>query len=147
MPSLARNFKEVHSIDLDTRALKYVKDSFHLNNVNIAESTSEKLPYPDEYFDLIFAADVLEHFRNSFNIQKEFKRVLKKNGYLIISGPTENLLYQLARKFLYKRKKPKDHFTDVFQVMDNSKKLFKIDKIETLPIRAIPGFKIYLAKK
>lgn len=147
MPSLSKNFKEVYSLDLDTRALEYVKDRFKLENVKIIKGEKDVLPFKDDFFDIIFATDVLEHFKDSYNIQKEFKRVLKKDGILIVSSPTENLMYVLARKFMYKRKKPADHYTNVYQIMNITKKFFKIENIRTIPTILIPAFKIYRAIK
>lgn len=147
MLSLAKNFKKVYSLDLDTRSLEYVKKRYKLKNVKIIKGATTGLPFKDEFFDIIFATDVLEHFRNSEKIQNEFKRVLKKNGCLIASGPTENLIYRLAREFMYRRKKPIDHYTNVEDIIKKSGKIFKIEKIKILPFSLIPGFKIYRARK
>ena len=50
-----------------------------------------------EYFDEIFALDCLEHIDKLEFELNQIKRVLKNNGSLIISGPTENILYKLGR--------------------------------------------------
>lgn len=149
MPTLAENFAEVYSLDLDTSSLEYVKKLCQLKNVNVikGKQNDDRLPFPDNFFDIIFAADVLEHFKDSSKIQEEFKRVLKKGGDLIISGPTENFLYRLARKYVYKQKKPKDHYTDVYDVMKKTSRVLKIGKRKIIPCIFIPGFKIYKAKK
>lgn len=147
MPTLSKNFKEAHCLDLNTNALHHVKKLFNLSNVKIVQGKAGKLPYKDEEFDIIFATDVLEHFPDSFEIQKEFQRVLKKQGLLIISGPTENFLYRMARKFMYKRAKPIDHYTDIHHVLEKTSKLFSIEKTKTLPLPIIPGFKIIKARK
>lgn len=148
MPSLSKNFKEVYSLDLDTAPLRYMKEKNNFNNVKIIQGNkNNKLPFKDNFFDIIFAADVLEHFKESSEIQKEFKRVLKKGGYLVVSGPTENKLYEIGRKFLYWRKKPSDHYTDVKEVMKKSSELFKIESVKTIPLPVIPAFSIYRAKK
>lgn len=147
MPTLSKNFKSVYSLDRNTDSLKYVKQKYKLENVTISNSPGETLPYNDNFFDLIIAADVLEHFQDSRKIQEEFLRVLKKGGCLIVSGPTENFLYRLARKFIYRYKKPADHYSDVEKIIKISSRLFRIEKVKTLPVFFIPGFKIYRAKK
>lgn len=146
LPTLSKNFKKVNSIDINTTSLEYIKKEYNLENVEITKNIGTKLPYKNETFDIVFATDVLEHFKDSTEIQKEFSRVLKKEGILIISGPTENKLYVLARKFLYKREKPIDHYSNVEDVMKKSKLFFNIEKIKVLPL-GIPIFKIYRAKK
>ena len=149
LPSLSKNFDRVYALDLETESIEYVKRTYKLKNVEITKVKrgKSKLPYKEDFFDFIFVADVLEHFKNSLEIQKEFKRVLKRGGFLIVSGPTENLFYRLARKYIYRKKKPKDHYTNIFDVMHKSKMLFKIEKTAVLPCFLIPGFKIYRAKK
>lgn len=148
MPSLSKNFKEVYSLDLNTKSLEYVKKDNNLSNVVITKGTGEdKLPYEDNFFDIVFAADVLEHLQDSIRIQKEFKRVLKRNGLLIISGPTENLIYKIARRAIYWFwKKKEDHFSNIDEIIGKSRKLFKVEEIKVLPFALIPGFKVYRAK-
>nr|QBM01226.1 undecaprenyl-phosphate 4-deoxy-4-formamido-L-arabinose transferase [uncultured archaeon] len=150
MPSLSQNFSEVYSLDLDISSIDYLKKLYKLKNVKILRGINDekyRLPFKDNFLDIIFAADVLEHFRDSSEIQREFKRVLKKGGCLIVSGPTENFLYRIARKYVYKQKKPKDHYTNVYDVMKKTSKLLKIEKSKTLPCILVPGFKVYKAKK
>ncbi len=47
----------------------------------------ENLPYDDEYFDKIVCIEGLEHIENPANAIREFARILKKNGSLIVSVP------------------------------------------------------------
>lgn len=44
-------------------------------------------PFPDDYFDLIEAFHVLEHLDKPFLIMKEFHRILKKDGTLVVKVP------------------------------------------------------------
>lgn len=147
MPSLSKYFKEVYVFDINVATLEYVKMKYNLENVTISISDSNKLPYKDSFFDIIFAADTLEHFKDSRDIQKELRRILKNEGCLIISGPTENFVYILCRKIFYKYKKPLDHYTDIKNVMERTKELFKINKVKILPNLLIRGFEVYRAVK
>lgn len=47
----------------------------------------EKLPYRDDSFDFVVCVEGLEHIENPANAVREFKRVLKTNGKLIVSVP------------------------------------------------------------
>lgn len=49
-----------------------------------------KLPYNDDHFDLIICAQVIEHLRNTDYVLSEVNRVLKKDGFLILSFPNIN---------------------------------------------------------
>lgn len=50
---------------------------------------NEKFPFPDDYFDIVHANQVIEHLADTDNFIKEIWRVLKPGGYAIIC--TENL--------------------------------------------------------
>lgn len=52
----------------------------------------------DDVFDRILALDVLEHIENVEPILRCFKKILKSDGQVILSGPTENIFYRLGRK-------------------------------------------------
>src|SRR3989344_3545652 len=78
-------------INEDIIKLKIKNASFIVIKLN------EQLPFKEEYFDEIFALDCLEHIDKLEFELDQIKRVLKNNGSLIISGPTENILYKLGR--------------------------------------------------
>ena len=93
------------------------------------------------------AADVLEHFSNPSQIQEEFKRVLKNGGYLVISGPTENLVYRISRRLIFWFwKKKEDHLSNVNDLIDISEKLFDLEECKSLPNSLIAGFKVYKSR-
>jgi len=45
------------------------------------------LPFENNYFDFVFAGEIIEHLFDSRFFLKEVHRVLKINGYLILSTP------------------------------------------------------------
>ncbi|MCU0608245.1 MAG: class I SAM-dependent methyltransferase [Chitinispirillaceae bacterium] len=47
----------------------------------------EKLPYPDEHFDVVLANQVLEHVKDHFYVVSEISRVIKKGGVFIVGVP------------------------------------------------------------
>lgn len=48
---------------------------------------NEKLPFEDGVFDGIFILEVVEHVELAENLLKEIKRILKDDGWMIISTP------------------------------------------------------------
>jgi SAM-dependent methyltransferase len=64
----------------------------------ILDLNNDKIPYPDEYFDLGIACEVIEHLANPDNLLSEASRVIKKGGYFLISTP--NLASWLNRILL-----------------------------------------------
>jgi len=122
---LSHLFDSVDIIDLDTSDAEKVIEYFDFHNINLIcediGNFDNKLAY-----DLIIAADVLEHF-SDLQIPLQFiKRHIKSDGLLIVSLPTENGLYTLGRAIIRKTK-PLDHYhssTEVMQVLaDNGFKL------------------------
>lgn len=55
--------------------------------VSILNVESERLPYEDETFDVVVAGDIIEHLFDSENLLKESYRVLKDEGFLVLSTP------------------------------------------------------------
>jgi ubiquinone/menaquinone biosynthesis C-methylase UbiE len=49
--------------------------------------SNKKSPFPDEAFDLCTFLDVIEHVENPDNAIKEIHRVLKKEGFLLLTTP------------------------------------------------------------
>jgi len=56
------------------------------------------LPFKSKSFDIIYALDILEHLENVELALIEIKRVLKDDGFLIVSIPNENIFYRIGRK-------------------------------------------------
>lgn len=56
---------------------------------------AENLPFQDKSFDYVICTEVLEHVIDPKAVLKELKRVVKKNGLVIISVPNEKLISNL----------------------------------------------------
>jgi SAM-dependent methyltransferase len=56
---------------------------------------NEPLPYPNEYFDFVVCVEAIEHLRDPWVTVMELKRVLKRNGKLVITTP--NILSMTSR--------------------------------------------------
>jgi len=79
---------DITACDISKDALDYSKKKFQEGLIKFVEASVEKLPFPDNYFDLVVCTEVLEHVENLERAEKELMRVVKKeNGYLIISAP------------------------------------------------------------
>ena len=58
-----------------------------IDKFQIANIEHENIQAPDEYFDIIICADVLEHLVDPWSIIDKVSRCLKKDGLLIVSIP------------------------------------------------------------
>lgn len=59
----------------------------HLDNYIVGNIEEITLPYPEEYFDVVICADVLEHLVDPWTTIKKLKKHLKKDGLFIASIP------------------------------------------------------------
>ena len=73
----------VAGIDIVELNQKTVLDNFVCGDVE----KIEMLPYPENFFDIIICADVLEHLKDPWTTVKKLKKHLKEKGYFISSIP------------------------------------------------------------
>ena len=83
---------EVEGIDADPGSHgvgRFIKEM--VNTVPIKQGFAENLPYANETFDVVYSSHVLEHVNDEAKALAEMRRVLKKNGVLIIGMPSSNM--------------------------------------------------------
>lgn len=88
LPSLQR-YGDVTGVDLSDEALKLAK-----KRGKVVKSEITKLPFKSGSFDLVVCLDVLYHqwVEDDSRVIKEFNRVLKKGGLLLLREPAMNWL-------------------------------------------------------
>ena len=77
--------EEVYGVDISVDAVLLAqKRGIHALTVDLNNS---KLPFEDNFFDLVYAGEIIEHLYDCESFIKECARVLKKDGHLIITTP------------------------------------------------------------
>ncbi|MBS4203407.1 class I SAM-dependent methyltransferase [Lederbergia citrea] len=80
--------KSVTASDLTQEMLStaenFIKGNGHLNVVFV-EADAEKLPFPDETYDIVTCRIATHHFPNIENFTKEVYRVLKNGGQFLLN--------------------------------------------------------------
>ncbi|WP_071516631.1 methyltransferase domain-containing protein [Geitlerinema sp. PCC 9228] len=115
LPTLSTQFDRVCFVDLESREAYQVIKHYRISNVEILAEDIAKVHMPAATFDVIVAADVLEHFADLSVPTQALRRWLKPKGILLTSLPTENWLYNCLRK-LSGLQKPKDHYHTGYEV-------------------------------
>jgi len=81
---------EIYGCDISEEAIQYAKKKYSHKNIKYEIADSSSLRFSDEYFDCIVSFETLEHIQNYNKTLDELRRVLKKNGILIISTPNKD---------------------------------------------------------
>lgn len=148
LPFLSNISKQVIAMDVDLLPIQSVRKYIPIaNNVQIKDATKINIiDLSKDSFDIIIALDVLEHVQDLSKTLSELFSLLKPNGQLIVSGPTENILYQIGRKIAGPEYSGAYHERGIAEIKDEIKKIAKIHHIATL-YQPIPLFEIFSASK
>ncbi len=84
---LSENAVEVIGLDIDEKSIEHAKNKYKKNNLTFIEGSCSQLPFDDSCFDMVISFETLEHLEQQQEMLAEFKRVLRKDGVLIISTP------------------------------------------------------------
>lgn len=81
-------YVDIHGIEIS----KPLADIAIKNGVKVSliDIEYEKYPFDDENFDIIVSGEVVEHIINTDNFFFEINRVLKKDGFFVLSFPNIN---------------------------------------------------------
>lgn len=99
---LAKLGAKVTALDFSEKALTEIAKNAEKEKVIIKtiQANAEKIPYPDNSFDLIFHQGFLEHFHDPLKMISEQKRILRKDGFLVIDVPQKFTTYTLKKHLL-----------------------------------------------
>lgn len=93
-------FREIYGLDIDNYLNQEVLGSNIFKDFRKLDLSWDKLPWPDNYFDLAAAWCVLPHLENPHNCLREAHRVLRPGGIFIVSMP--HIASLRARKIFFK---------------------------------------------
>ena len=80
-------------IDIYDKAIEYAKKRYP--NIKFQVASVAKLPFKNNTFDLILFYETIEHVENPRACLLEIKRVLKKDGTLILAMDSGSLLFRI----------------------------------------------------
>lgn len=81
--------KRVIGVDISKDAITHAKAHCADQKIEFIVSDATKLPFPDNFFDVIVSFETIEHVRNHEKYLSECKRVLKGGGVFICSSPNK----------------------------------------------------------
>ena len=86
---LAEAASLVCGVDISAEAIEHAKNKYQKDNLLFHTGSVADIPFDNESFDIIISFETIEHVSEDLQIQflNEIKRVLKKDGLLIMSSP------------------------------------------------------------
>jgi 2-polyprenyl-6-hydroxyphenyl methylase/3-demethylubiquinone-9 3-methyltransferase len=141
LPYLSPRYDAVYGVDL---APQFARDFLarwsadagrEPDNISICSGLPE-LGLPDHAVDLILALDVLEHVDDLPTVLQHMARLLKPQGLLLVSGPTENGMYRLGRsigqRFAGSEFSGHYHHRNIYDVQRELEKVFTVKIVRRL---------------
>jgi len=98
--SLSKMRHDTVGIEIDPERVDIAKKNmkkFGISDEKILQGDLSNLPFKDGEFDAIFCHGVIEHIADSERAVKEMARVLKKDGYAMISVPNRYTSFTLSK--------------------------------------------------
>jgi ubiquinone/menaquinone biosynthesis C-methylase UbiE len=132
---IAKKAKKIYAIDIAKNAFDKIKNKLPKNLI-FKQGNIEKLNFKNQFFDKIVSVETIEHLLYPEKALKEFSRILKNNGILILTYPTiDQTIVAKIEKFL--------HIRDLFPVSEH---LTEWDYNKVIKKTEKQGFKFIKAK-
>lgn len=123
LPDLANNYDFVVGMDLSLDMLKKIETK-NQSLKGLVSADGSRLPFSSGAFDIIVCRSSLHHVRKLGQALEEISRILKKDGILVFSEPSnDSLPIRLARKIMYKASSRFDEGDEAFLTEDLLKSL------------------------
>lgn len=109
LPDLAGYADAVYGADIHDEPTR-VAESLAANGVEaeLVASGAEKMPWPDDFFDLIVAVSALEFVADLDAVCREVKRLLRPGGRFLVVTPGRSPLLDLGLKIMTGESAKKD---------------------------------------
>jgi len=84
---LSKLAEKVIGVDISDEAISHAKAKYNAVNLQYICGSADKIPCDDGLFDIVVSFETIEHHDKHEEMMLEIKRVLKKDGILIMSSP------------------------------------------------------------
>ncbi|MDZ7587272.1 MAG: class I SAM-dependent methyltransferase [Patescibacteria group bacterium] len=80
------NFAKVDAYDIDARAVKFAREKYH-QSINLNLYDDNILNIKKNNYDLVICSEVLEYIADDLAVLNKINKMLKPNGYFILTVP------------------------------------------------------------
>jgi len=141
---------QIFGVDIDEEALKQARAKGV--TAYLVDVSREKLPFAENFFEVVLMLDVIEHIENPDHAIREAYRVLKRGGFLILTTPNltswyNRVLILLGKPILGIDLSTKWRYTyplGIEQVISGHRRLYTLDSLKGL--LSFYGFKMVKSK-
>jgi SAM-dependent methyltransferase len=124
------NTRVLQAAGWEATALEYSDAGVELaraRGVHVVQGDARSIPFPDDYFGLLVAFDVLEHIEEDDQVVAEIARVVRPGGKVLIAVPADPRLWSAHDEAIghvrrYSR-------TELVALFDSS--CFRVDKVRS----------------
>lgn len=88
------NCAKVTGLDYSVSAIEYAHE--HFPNIDFACGDAYDSPYSNGFFDVLVCNNLWEHVPDPLFLLSRIKRIIKPNGYLVMSTPSRYRLHNLV---------------------------------------------------
>ncbi len=117
-------------------------DTWDYSKLNIVSDITT-IPEPDESFDVILCSEVIEHLPKPINAIKEFNRLLKNDGILILTAPFCSIThfapyhyYSGYNRYFYEQLLPENEFKIIELEANGNYFEYLAQEIRRIPLMA-----------
>lgn len=96
---LSEKAKEVTGLDISAETVENANKKYGKDNLSFRAGSVESLPFEDDSFDVVISYETIEHVTGEIqeSFLKEIRRVLKPDGFLIMSTPNKAVYTDLVK--------------------------------------------------
>jgi len=87
--------KTVLGVEVDAETVDHARGNYSAPNLSFLQADAASLPLTDASMDAVVSFETLEHLKDQRRFLAEVKRILRPNGFLVISMP-DRLVYSAA---------------------------------------------------
>jgi len=84
-------------VDVSPQAIEHARQRYAGEGIEFRVADCLDLPFEDGSFDCIVSFETLEHLEDHDGLMKEFRRVLKPGGFVVLSSPDKAIYTDLLK--------------------------------------------------
>lgn len=84
---MSNSAKSVVGVDISAEAVAFASEKYKKSNLTYMQGSAIEIPLPDNSIDVVVSFETIEHHDKHDEMMQEIKRILKPDGFLIMSTP------------------------------------------------------------